>query len=120
MSGMLQSVLGELRAYHAESADVAWIREQVTAYMSAWLNEYYPIPGRCWHVLKVRQMGGLDSYHRCFENYFPRAHEIRLVVFSNCGRERYRLDVVSFDADRLGAQIEVVPIVTYVGCEMGV
>lgn len=120
MSGLLQSALGELRAYIPECAAVEWIRGQVEAYLSQWLNTHCSIPDRCWHVLKVRQMGERDSYHRLFSSSFPAPDEIRLVVFSNCGRERYRLDAVSFDADRLGGQLQVVPIVTYTGCELPV
>jgi len=115
---MLQSVVGEFRVCHGESAAVARVCEQAAAYLPQWLNANYPIPERCWHILKVRQMGETDSYHRCFATSFPAAHEIRLVAFSHCGRERYRLDAVSFDADRLGEQLVIVPIVGYTGCEM--
>mgnify|MGYP003622965508 CR=1 FL=1 len=116
MSGLLQSALGELRVCHAASAAVAWVSEQVAAYMPGWLASCAPVAeGACWQVLKVRLMGDHDSYHWLFDHDHPEEHEIRLVVFSNCGNSLYRLDVVSFDADRLGAQIEVVPMRSYRG-----
>jgi hypothetical protein len=112
------SGIAALRRYPVESAAAAWITGQVAAYVPQWLAPQFP--GWYWRVFMVRPMGHSDGYNYLFANRYPCENECRLVVMANCGREYYRLDVVSFDADRLGQQLVVVPVVAYLGEEMPV